>query len=136
RVRDPRRRYALMLGLFAFIYVLGALHVRVLPLVALGFGYLGVLAIGRSWVINEKQRTAIAKKLEDGDPDQMPDLRWAALISALQLLILFPLLFQQLQWHYGLFRVAGAAGFGDWFWFALDKTYLKALPDWSVLYGV
>jgi hypothetical protein len=66
----------------------------------------------------------------------LPDLRWTALISALQLLILFPLLFQQVQWHYHLFKVDGSATFRDWFWFALDKTYLKALPDWSILYGV
>ena len=26
--------------------------------------------------------------------------------------------------------------FASWFWFCIDKTYLKALPDWSVLYGV
>jgi hypothetical protein len=134
-VRDPGPRYALMLGTFAVIYVLGALPVHMLPLLALGYGYLGVLAIGRAWVLNEKERTAIAKKLKDGNPDEMPDLRWTALVAALQLLILFPLLFMQMQWHYQLYRVEGSAGFGDWFWFAIDKTYLKALPDWSILYG-
>ncbi len=135
-VREPGLRYTLLLGTFAVIYVLGTLPVHILPLVALGYGYVGVLAIGRAWVLNEKERTAIAKKLEDGNPDAMPDLRWTALISALQLLILFPLLFMQMQWHYGLYRVQGEAGFADWFWFAIDKTYLKALPDWSILYGV
>src|SRR5205814_3530567 len=117
-------------------FILGALPVHPLALVALGFGYLGVLAIGRAWVLNEKKRTAIVKKLSHEDPDQLPDLRWTALVSALQLLILFPLLFHQVQEHYHLYRVEGTATFGDWFWFALDKTYLKALPDWSVLYGV
>ena len=136
RIRAPGPRYALLLGNFAVIYFLGALPIPVLPLLALGFGYLGVLAIGRAWVRNEKERTAIAKKLKDGNPDAMPDLRWTALVGALQLLILFPLLFQQAQWHYHLFRVQGTAGFGDWFWFAIDKTYLKALPDWSILYGI
>jgi hypothetical protein len=136
RVRDPRRRYAILLGVFALIYVLGALPVRLLPLVALAFGYVGVLAIGRAWVLNEKERTAIVKKLEHKDPDQLPGLRWTALVSALQLLILFPLLFQQVQWHYHLFKVDGPATFADWFWFSIDKTYLKALPDWSILYGV
>jgi hypothetical protein len=135
-VRAPGLRYTLLLGMFAFLYVLGSLPVRTLPLVALGYGYLGVLAIGRAWVLNEKERTAIAKKLKDGNPDAMPDLRWTALISALQLLILFPLLFLQAQWHFHLFRVDGPTTFADWFWFAIDKTYLKALPDWSILYGV
>jgi hypothetical protein len=135
-VRDPGRRYTLLLGTFTLIYVLGSLSVRYLPLAALGFGYLGVLAIGRAWVLNEKERTAIAKKLKDGNPDAMPDLRWTALVAALQLLLLFPLLFQQMQWHFHLYRVEGSATFADWFWFAIDKTYLKALPDWSILYGV
>jgi hypothetical protein len=135
-VRDPARRYALLLGTFAVIYILGSLPLHLLPLLALGYGYLGVLAIGRAWVLNEKERTAIAKKLKDGNPDEMPDLRWSALVSALQLLIIFPLLFMQLQRHYQLYRVEGSAGFGDWFWFAIDKTYLRALPDWSILYGV
>jgi hypothetical protein len=135
-VRAPAPRYALLLTTFAAIYVLGALPVRMLPLLALGYGYLGVLAIGRAWVLNEKERTAIAKKLKDGDPDAMPDLRWTALVAALQLLILFPLLFLQAQWHFHLYRVEGETTFLDWFWFAIDKTYLKALPDWSILYGV
>jgi hypothetical protein len=136
RISDPGRRFAVLLGVYAVIYVMGALPLSILPLVALGFGYLGVLAIGRAWVLNEKQRTAIVKKLRHEDPDQLPDLRWTALVSALQLLILFPLLFQQVQWHYHLYRVDGTATFGDWVWFSLDKTYLKALPDWSILYNI
>ncbi|MBI1915946.1 MAG: HEAT repeat domain-containing protein [Planctomycetes bacterium] len=136
QVRDPRVRYAILLCLFAVISVVGALPIHGVPLVALAFGYVGVLAIGRAWVLNEKERTAIVKKLAHGDPDQLPDLRWTALVSALQLLILFPLLFQQVQWQYQLFKVDGPTNFGDWFWFAIDKTYLKALPDWSILYGI
>jgi hypothetical protein len=136
RLRDPRGRYALLFGMFAFLYVLGALPLGQVSLLALGFGYLGVLAIGRAWVVNEKERTAIVKKLKDADPDQLPDLRWTAPAAALQLLILFPLLFQQAQWQAQLFKVDGTAHLGDWFWFTVDKTYLKALPDWSILYGI
>jgi hypothetical protein len=135
-VRNPWQRYAIMAGVFTFIYVLGALHLGAVSLAALVFGYVGILAIGRAWVVNEKQRTAIAKKLADGEPEKMPDLRGAALFAALQLFILFPLLFRQAQLQYHLFAVAGETSFGDWVWFAVDKTYLKALPDWSVLYGV
>lgn len=80
--------------------------------------------------------TAIVKKLKDGDPDEMPDLRWTALVSALQLFILLPLAYQQAQWQYHLFNVHENPTFVDWLWFSLDKTYLKSLPDWSILYGI
>jgi hypothetical protein len=136
RIHDPVRRSVVLLGVFAVIFVLGALPLNIVPLVALGFGYLGVLAIGRAWVLNEKKRTAIVKKLDDTDPDELPDLRWTALLSALQLLILFPLIYQQVEWHFGLYKTTEGASFLDWLWFSLDKTYLKALPDWSILYGV
>jgi hypothetical protein len=135
-IQNPRLRYATLSAVFALIYGIGLLSVSWLPLAALAFGYVGVIAIGRAWVVNEKKRTAIAKKLEHGKPDDLPDLRWTALVSALQLLILFPLLFYQLHRHYGLFRVHGDVTPWEWFWFAIDKTYLKALPDWTVLYGI
>lgn len=136
RIADPVRRFAVLLGMFAVIVVLGSLPIHYLPLAGLGFGYVGVLAIGRAWVRNEKQRTAIVKKLAHGDPDKMPDLRWTALVSALQLFIFFPLIYQQMQWHFHLFKVHDHPTFADWLWFSLDKTYLKALPDWSILYGI
>ncbi len=135
-VANPRKRYAIMLSAFLLIYVLGALPFRYLPLVPLTIGYVGVLAIGRAWVLNEKERTAIAKKLKDADPDAMPDLRWTALVSALQLLILFPLIYMQVQRGFELYKVGDSHNFLDWVWFSLDKTYLKALPDWTTLYGI
>lgn len=136
RVADPRVRYPLLQGVFALIFVVGALARPAVALAALGFGYLGILAIGRAWVANEKERTAIAKKLRDGDPDRMPDLRGAALVSALQLVVLFPLVFLQCQRQFALYQVHEGATFWDWLWFTADKTYLKALPDWTILYGV
>jgi len=131
-----KRRFAILLGVFTFLFVVGALPVLYLPLVALAAGYVGVLAISRAWVANEHERAAIIKKLKHEDPDSLPDLRWTALVSGLQLLILFPLAFMQIHWHFGLFTASESANFLDWLWFALDKTYLKALPDWSILYGV
>jgi hypothetical protein len=136
RVRDPVGRYALLLGLYAALFVLGAMPTPALSLSALAVGYLGVLAIGRAWVLNEKERTAIVKRLKDADPDRLPDLRGTALVSALMLLVLFPLAFQQAERFFHLYRVSGEPTFWDWLWFSVDKTYLKALPDWSVLYGV
>jgi hypothetical protein len=135
-VRRPVPRFALLLGAYLVIFLIAIFFTGVVPLLALAIGYVGVLAIGRAWVVNEKQRTAIVKGLQQGDPDALPDLRGTALVSALLLLILFPLLFQQVQAQFDLFRVQEGATLASWAWFALDKTYLKALPDWSALYGV
>jgi hypothetical protein len=136
RVREPVRRYALLLGLYAVLFILGALPIPILSLSALAIGYVGVLAIGRAWVRNEKERTAIVKRLKDADPDELPDLRGMALVSALLLFILFPLVFQQMEHFFHLYKVQEGETFWNWLWFSLDKTYLKALPDWSILYGV
>jgi hypothetical protein len=136
RVTSPLLRYPILLGVFGLLCGLGALSVPTVPLVALGAGYVGVLAINRAWVANEKKRAAIAKKLEHGDPNDLPDLRGTALVAALFLFLLFPLLFWQLHRNYGLFEVHEDATLWSWFWFAIDKTYLKALPDWTVLYGI
>jgi hypothetical protein len=136
RVRDPWRRYGMLLGLFAVLFLLGMLDVPNIALPALAVAYIGVLAIGRAWVLNEKERTAIVKKLKHEDPDQLPDLRWTALVSALMLLILFPLLFKQVEHFFHLYKVSDDPTFVNWLWFTIDKTYLKALPDWSILYGV
>jgi hypothetical protein len=136
RLRNPILRYTVLLGLFGLIFVLGALRLDRVSLGALVFGYVGVLAIGRAWVLNEKKRIRIVKKLDDQDPDRLPDLRGSALVSALLLLILFPLLYQQVEEMFHLYKVNEEPKFWDWLRFAIDKTYLKALPDWSILYGV
>jgi hypothetical protein len=138
QLRDPARRYGVFLGLFGLIVLVGALPLGWLSLAALIFGYIGVLAIGRAWVRNEKKRIRIVKKLEDEDPDRLPDLRGAALVSALLLLVLFPLLYRQVDQMFHLYKHTGdeEPTFWSWLWFSIDKTYLKALPDWSILYGV
>ena len=66
---DPRKRFAVLQGVFLVIYILGLLHLPWVPLIALGYGYLGVLAIGRAWVVNERERARIVKKLAHGNPD-------------------------------------------------------------------
>src|SRR5438270_37283 len=139
RVADPVRRYAILLGVYAAIYLFALVPIPGLPLIALAAGYVGVLAVGRAWVVNVKQRAAIAKKLRDGDPDEMPELRWTALVSALQLFILFPLLFRSVQHDFGLYKVdglpGGQASFGAWVVFTLD-SYSKALLGLLEIYGV
>jgi hypothetical protein len=135
RVRNPWRRTAILLGDYLVIYLLALLPVPVLPLTALAFGYVGVLAVGRAWVLNEKQRSAIAKKLRDGDPDALPDLRWTALLSALQLIVLFPLIFQQVQRHFDLFDVPEGATLWTWVLFTFD-SYNKAFLGLLEIYGI
>ena len=135
RVTESRKRYAILLGIYAVIYLLGALPIPVLPLVALTIGYVGVLAVGRAWVLNEKERSLVAKKLKNGNPDEMPDLRWTALLSALQLIILFPLIFMQVQRRFGLYTVPDGTGFWGWVGFTLD-SYNKAFLNSLEVYGV
>jgi hypothetical protein len=135
-VREPGKRYAILLGIYAAIYVIALLPIPVVPLVALAVGYLGILAVGRAWVLNEKRRILIVKQLEDGNPDDMPDLRWTALVSALQLVILFPLVFMQAQQQFGLYKVPEeGATLWTWMLFTLD-SYNKAVLGLLEVYGI
>lgn len=134
-VSDPRWRYARFIGIYALIYLLGALPLPVVPLVALGVGYVGILAVGRAWVRNEKERSLIAKKLKDGKPDEMPDLRGMALASALQLFLLFPLVFQQAQRQFGFYELPENVTPWVWLGFTLD-SYNKAFLNVFEVYGV
>ena len=56
RIAEPRKRYAILLITYTAIYAVAALPIPVLPLVALAIGYIGVLAVGRAWVWNDKKR--------------------------------------------------------------------------------
>jgi HEAT repeat protein len=126
-VAAPLNRYGILLGAYAGLYLLALLPVPWLALVVLLLGYLGVVAIGRAWVANEKQRARIVKKLENTNPDTLPDLRVSALLAAAQLLVLFPLLFDTLhRLGPGLFKVSPETeasrgqAFASWFAFTLD----------------
>jgi HEAT repeat protein len=134
-ITDPAVQHARFVLIYLVIYLLALLPVPALPLVALAVGYVGVIAVGRAWVANEKQRARIAKKLVEGRPDEMPDLRWVALASALQLLLLFPLLYQQMQRHFGLYHVPDGANFSSWVVFTLDM-YSQSFLGLLDLYGV
>lgn len=132
---EPRDQLARMAAAFAVLYALTLVPVPYFALLPLTLAYLGVIAVGRAWVANEKRRTEIARQYAAGDPDALPDLRWSALFSAAQLLVLFPLLFREVRTDFGWFAAAPGAGPGNWLWFTVDKTYLKALPDVQQLYG-
>ncbi len=129
----PLKRYGLLLGAYAAIYLVALLPVPWLGLAVLLVGYLGVLAIGRAWAANEKQRVRIVRKLDNTDPDLLPDLRVSALLAAAQLLILFPLLFDTLhRLSPGLFTIHEGArdrSLAAWFAFTLDAVS-RTLIDW------
>lgn len=127
---QPRwQRFGVLMGIYLVIYLVALLPVPVLPLAALLFGYLGVIAVGRAWVANEKRRAAIVKKLDNTNPDSLPDLRGSALLSALQLIILFPLLFRELQERFDLFKIPAGATFLTWMAFTFD-TVSRSLLEW------
>lgn len=103
--------------------------------VALWIGYIGVISVGRAWVNNEKLRTSIARKLSDSDPDELPDLRISALLSALQLLILIPLLLRTSDSLFHLYKVPEDASMVDWLLLGVDLLF-KSILDWSEVYGI
>ncbi len=132
---EARLRYACFFGIYGAIYALACLPVRWLPLVALGVGYLGILAVGRAWSANENRRTQIARKLVHGNADELPDLRLLALLSAAQLPVLFPLIFLRLQEHFQLYRVPPATDYWTWLAFTFD-SFCKAVVNWMDIYAV
>ncbi len=75
QTRDSRGRYACFISIYVAIYILACLPIRWLPLAALALGYVGILAVARAWSRNENRRTQIARKLLDGNADELPDLR-------------------------------------------------------------
>ena len=94
-----------------------------------------MIGIGRAWVTNEKQRTAIARKLSDANPDELPDLRVSALLSALQLFIIIPLLMRSSHSIFGLYAVPEDVTISDWMLLGVDLLF-RSFLDWSEIYGV
>lgn len=128
-------RYACFLGSYAVLLVVACLPVPWLPLAALAVAYLGILALGRAWWANEGRRTQIARRVFDGNADELPDLRLLALLSAALLPLLFPLIFQQLQGHFQLYRAPPDANYWTWLAFTFDSS-CKAVVNWMDIYSV
>lgn len=135
RTGDARQRYACFFGCYLVIYAVAVLPLRWLPLVALAIGYLGILAVSRAWSANEHRRTQIARKLLDDNADALPDLRLLALLSAAQLPFLFPLIFQQLQEHFQLYRIPPGTNYWTWLAFTCDSCS-KAFVNWMDIYAL
>ena len=132
---DPLPRTAALISVYGLIYAIARVAPAPLALLAVIMGYIGVLAIGRAWTQNEKLRTRIAHKLEDLDPDSLPDLRLGALISALQLFALIPLLLELSHRLFNLYDVDAGVTMSTWLAFGVD-LFFRSLLDWSEVYDV
>ena len=119
-IQAPHYQLGLLLFSFAIIHAAAFFLTSFLAWIVLWLGFIAVLGVGRAWVTNEKLRTKIARKLSDADPDELPDLRISALLSAIQLFLIIPLLLKSSHEIFGLYRVPEDA----------------ALLDWSEIYGV
>ena len=118
---------------FVIIYSAAFFTTAEIAWILLWLGYIGVIGIGRAWVANEKMRTAIARKLSDADPDDLPDLRISALLSALQLIIIIPLLMRSSHSIFDLYAVNDGAKFSDWILLGVDLLFRSVL-DLSLIH--
>ena len=132
---NPIPRYATFIFVYGAIYSVALYTNKPLALVAIWMGYIGVLAIGRAWTQNESFRSKIAKKLEDHDPDSLPDLRGVALLAVLQMIVLIPFLLETSHAVFGLYSVPEGADWPTWMAFGLDLLF-RSFLDWSEVYSV
>jgi HEAT repeat protein len=100
-----------------------------LALLILIVGLWCLVAVYWTWTRNENQRGRIAKKIDPTNADTLPDLMDIALFTALLTPLYLLLLFERLQECFNLFQVTQTPNLANWFWFVLDKTYLRAFPD-------
>jgi HEAT repeat protein len=133
RFSDPYARYGSLVLAYGSIYAIAIFLPGVLALLALSLGYLGVLSVGRAWVRNEKLRSKIAKKLEDLDPDSLPELRLAALLSLIQFVVLVPLLLESAHTLFDLYEVPTGASRKTWIAFGADLLG-RSILDWAEVY--
>ena len=134
-IHVPIYQYTALLFSFGIIHLVSFYLTSVLAWVMLWLGFFGVLGVGRAWVANEKLRTKIARKLSDEDPDELPDLRVSALLSALQLFVIIPFLMKSSHEIFGLYLVPENATLLDWMLLGVDLLF-RSILDWSEIYGV
>lgn len=82
-----------------------------------------------TWFWNEDLRSRIAKKIDRTPPDSFPRMDYLGLMTGMATVIVLILLFEKVQQCLGWFAVQEPTSHWDWFWFVLDKTYLRVLPD-------
>ncbi len=134
-IQAPHYQLGSLLFSFAIIHAAAFFLTSFLAWIVLWLGFIGVLGVGRAWVTNEKLRTKIARKLSDADPDELPDLRISALLSAIQLFLIIPLLLKSSHEIFGLYRVPEDAALLDWMLLGVDLLF-RSILDWSEIYGV
>ena len=134
-IQAPHYQLGLLLFSFTIIHAAAFFLTSFLAWIVLWLGFIGVLGVGRAWVTNEKLRTKIARKLSDADPDELPDLRISALLSAIQLFLIIPLLLKSSHEIFGLYRVPEDAALLDWMLLGVDLLF-RSILDWSEIYGV
>jgi len=133
--KSPLYQYGFLLLSFGIIHAAAFFLSSEFAWIMLWLGFLGVLGVGRAWVENEKLRTKIARKLSDLDPDELPDLRVSAFISAFQLFIVIPLLMKSSHEIFGLYDVPEDNTLADWLLLGVDLLF-RSILDWSEIYGV
>ncbi|MED5486473.1 MAG: HEAT repeat domain-containing protein [Candidatus Thermoplasmatota archaeon] len=134
-IRRPMYQHLVLLTSFSVIHFSAFYSNSLVTWTLLWLGFLGVIGVGRAWVSNEKRRSAIARKLSDDDPDALPDLRISALVSALQLFIIIPLLLKSSHDLFDLYVVPPDATLKDWLLLGVDLLF-RSILDWSEIYGV
>jgi len=134
-IKAPHYQLGLLVLSFGIIHAAAFFLTSLLAWIMLWLGFIGVIGVGRAWVSNEKLRTKIARKLSDADPDEMPDLRISALLSAIQLFLIIPLLLKSSHEIFDLYRVPEDASLLDWVLLGVDLLF-RSILDWSEIYGV
>ena len=132
---NPLPRHAIFVLAYGIIYTSAIFAPNIIGFVALWIGYVGVLAIGRAWAQNESLRTRIAKKLQDQDPDGLPDLRFTAGLAAIQMILIVPMILQISHSIFDLFDTPPQTTWKTWALFGLDLLF-RSFLDWSEVYDI
>ena len=135
RIQSDGIRDLVILSGYAGIYLLVLIAPSAIALPLLWLAWFGVIAHSRVWVANETQRRDIARGLSDLDPDSLPDLRRTAFISAIQLLVIIPLLFDRTDRLFGIGGTTGEENIEQWMLFSIDLLF-RSLLDWAEVYEV
>lgn len=131
-----RDRYKRLILAYLLIYILQAIPLfRYWSLSLVAVGFIGVLAVNQAWYENERIRGEIVRGQTNGDLLTFPNLRWFSLLTAVQLFVLFPLIFFQCHELFALFTVPDNASWTTWVALTFDG-FCKSMLDWSEVYGI
>ncbi len=127
RHRLPRR--SLFVGVNLLLWGASLYAPPGIALLLLSINLWLLIATYWTWFWNEDLRSRIAKKIDRTPPDSFPRMDYLGLLTGMATVIVLILLFEKAQLCFALFAVQEPTGYWDWFWFVLDKTYLRVLPD-------